>query len=63
MMGAGAKRALGLYRSCAPRQCEDAILLNRPQVWVNLRSSPPPVPDSLDLRHLTRTLEIPTLLI
>ena len=28
---------------------------------MNLRSSPPPVPDSLDLRHLTRAVEIPTL--
>ena len=24
MMGVGAKRALGLYRSCAPRQYDDA---------------------------------------
>jgi len=28
---------------------------------VNLRLSPTPVPDSLDLRHLTRAIEIPTL--
>ena len=41
--------------------CEDTILLNRPQVWVNLRSSSPPVPDSLDLRHQARAVEIPTL--
>jgi len=41
--------------------CEDAILLDRPQVWVNLWLSPTPVPDSLDLRHLTRAIEIPTL--
>ena len=26
------------------------VPLNHPQVWVNLRSSPPPVPDSLDWR-------------
>ena len=41
------------------RHGEYAILLDRPQPWVNLRSSP--IPDSLDLRHLTRAVEIPPL--
>ena len=27
MMGVGAKRAIGLYRSCAPRQLDVKILL------------------------------------
>ena len=39
----------------------DAIFLNRSRVLVNLRSSPPAVPASLDPRHSTRAVETPTL--